>query len=301
MKKLALFLFASLFPLQALADGPHILASDRPFILGSYVYQPVPIGLLTWQATDTAPGLTVGTQTSDAAPPSIKISAAPPYTSAVTNLVPGNVIVSFPSPVSGTTFGYFDVSQNGNTLLQFGADPLAATVGGIWSGVVTPSGTNYGMVFQSNFTQMNVAVGGTLSFNVNNVAVATATGSLITLTQPVTASSTIAATGAITHPSPQTLGCGTGGTVTVASSPTSGFIVTSGTLASNCTLDFGTNATSGDFVLDMSGVTLGTSFGVIFKNGTSSSATFLSGSVITTGDTMAHVWTHGANTLAVTY
>ncbi len=104
--------------------------------------------------------------------------------------------------------------------------------------------------------------------------------------------------GAIDLNSPQTLACGTGGTVTVAASPSPGLIATSGTLASNCVLDFSTNASTGLFHLDMSGVTVGATFGVQFKNGTATK-TFTTASVIS--GTLATVWTYGTNTLAVNY
>lgn len=103
--------------------------------------------------------------------------------------------------------------------------------------------------------------------------------------------------GAISFPSPQTLACSTGGTVAVASAPTPGLIVTSGTLSSNCTLDF-SNVSTGFFTLDMSGATVGASFGIVFKNG-SATKTYTTASVI--GGTLATVWTRGANTLAVNY
>ena len=92
-----------------------------------------------------------------------------------------------------------------------------------------------------------------------------------------------------------TIACGTGGTQVVPAG--FGFAVTSGVLTSNCVLDFTTNNT-GEFLLDMSGVTLGATFGVTFKNGTASK-TFLSANVLS--DTLAHVYTYGANTLAASY
>lgn len=99
-------------------------------------------------------------------------------------------------------------------------------------------------------------------------------------------------------PTPTSIACGTGGTQTVAANPTKDYTVTSGTLSSNCVIDFGTNATNGLFHLDMSGVTLGATFGVQFKNGTATK-TFLSSGVI--AGTMAIVMTTGPNTLAVNF
>jgi hypothetical protein len=93
------------------------------------------------------------------------------------------------------------------------------------------------------------------------------------------------------------LGCGVGGTVTVQGSCV-GLVITSGTLSSTCVIDFSTNASSGIFFADMSGATPGATFGIQFKNGTATK-TYLSTGVI--AGTLATVWTHGANTLAVTY
>lgn len=96
-----------------------------------------------------------------------------------------------------------------------------------------------------------------------------------------------------------TVACGTGGTqtISVAQGQAKGLIVTSGTLSSNCVLDFSTNASSGLYQVDMSGVTIGSSFGVQFKNGTATK-TYLSAA---TSNSLATVYTHGANTLAVQF
>ncbi|MGP0075529.1 MAG: hypothetical protein ACLPWF_26740 [Bryobacteraceae bacterium] len=96
---------------------------------------------------------------------------------------------------------------------------------------------------------------------------------------------------------PNTLACGTGGTKVVAAN-TFGVVVTTGTLTSNCILDFSTNAYSGLYLVDLSGATPGASFGIQFKNG-SATNTYLSSGVI--AGTLATVWTHGTNTLAVSY
>jgi hypothetical protein len=94
-----------------------------------------------------------------------------------------------------------------------------------------------------------------------------------------------------------TLVCGTGGTVVVPAE-SFGLVVTTGTLASNCIINFGTNAMEGLFVVDLSGATPGATFGIEFKNGTATK-TFLSSSVL--AGNLATVWTHGTNTLVVSY
>lgn len=264
---------------------------------------------LQYTAATVTPTLSQATPSSDVATNDIVIQSQAPYASAGTNLTAGNIRLNVPAPVSGNQGTRVHVQQGGVDRMQFGgSDVLGATSMALW-GPASPTTTNY-LLFENStdsIATLNVNTGGTLNLDVGAAGIAAVTSTGVAVTGLLSASTTLAVTGssslqgALIHTSPQTIACSTGGTQTVASSPTSGLIVTSGTLSSNCTIDFSTNASTGDFVLDMSGVTLGASFGVIFKNGSTSSATFLSGSVITTGDTMARVWTHGANTLAVTY
>lgn len=94
------------------------------------------------------------------------------------------------------------------------------------------------------------------------------------------------------------IACGTGGTHVIPVQ-TVGIVVTTGTLASNCVLNFATNASTGYYAVDLSGATLGATFGVEFENGT---ATYTATTTNhTSGATLAHVWTHGTNTLVVSY
>lgn len=91
--------------------------------------------------------------------------------------------------------------------------------------------------------------------------------------------------------------CAAGGTFAVQ--PVSfGISVTTTTLTSNCVINFATSASNGLFILDMSGATVGSTFGIVFENGTATK-TYLSTSVFS--GTLAIVWTYGANTLAVTW
>lgn len=96
-----------------------------------------------------------------------------------------------------------------------------------------------------------------------------------------------------------TLACGTGGTQTVATR-SFGITVTTGTLTSNCIIDFSTNGPKGSFFVDLSGATVGATFGIVFKNGSTSSPTYTTVNH-TSGNTLATVWTHGPSTLAVSY
>ena len=136
------------------------------------------------------------------------------------------------------------------------------------------------------------------SLNVAGAVIANATSTGLAVTGALSSTTTLTLSGALVLNSPQTISCSTGGSFNVAATPTPGIIVTSGTLSSNCTIAFATNASTGLYTLDMSGVTLGTSFGVVFTNGTATK-TYLSSSVLS--GTLATVWTHGANTLAVNF
>lgn len=94
------------------------------------------------------------------------------------------------------------------------------------------------------------------------------------------------------------IACGTGGTQTVsaAQSATPGLNVTWTTLASNCVVDFTTNAVTGWYQVSLAGTSLGSST-LGFKNGTTtrtiSAAQFtaLTGS----GFSGVTVWPHGTN------
>jgi hypothetical protein len=94
------------------------------------------------------------------------------------------------------------------------------------------------------------------------------------------------------------IACGTGGTF-VLPTQSFGIVVTTGTLTSNCVLNFSPNASDGYYLVDLSGATVGAAFGLEFENGT---ATYTATTANhTSGATLAHVWTHGANTLSVSY
>lgn len=93
------------------------------------------------------------------------------------------------------------------------------------------------------------------------------------------------------------IACGTGGTQTVsaAQAATPGLSVTTGTLSSDCILDFGTNAVTGWYLVDINGITLG-AFHLSFKNGTTTQS--LTTALIPAGG-LVLVWTHGANKIAI--
>jgi hypothetical protein len=199
-------------------------------------------------------------------------------------------LVNVAVPVNSGTEGGVLLQRNAVFQAKIAAFPGSggtATDGALWlQPNITPSSSNYTLAGGNSFTTLQAV--STVQLAAGGTSLLTGTSSAIALAKPLTFSA------------PPTIACGTGGTQTVPAGSSPGLLVTSGTLSSNCTVDFSTNATTGYFVLDMSGVTLGATFGVNFKNGTSTSTTITSSNVLA-GATMAHVWTHGTNTLSVSY
>lgn len=251
---------------------------------------------LQWKAATVTPTLTQATQTLDALPNNLILQAQAPFASATgADRTAGSVVINMPLPSNGGTGeGAFRLQRNGVDKFWFQTLFGNSAAGAAIYMVNTPAANVFTLFGNTTSTELNAPSGGTVFLTIGGVGILTGTATSITMAQPVTFNVAPVA-GA-----PQTIACGTGGTQTVAANPTAGLIVTSGTLGSNCTIDFGTNATSGMFDLDTSGVTLGATFGLVFKNGTASSSTFTSGTVIS-GATLARVWTHGTNTLAVNF
>ena len=189
------------------------------------------------------------------------------------------------------------IKPGGTNALQIGAWTAVSSWGALYGSSVVPGTNNAGLLIASDDSQAYLnATSVYLSVADNVIVSAVAAGAAITGTLSVSSATTLS--GALVLASPQTIACSTGGSFNVAATPTPGIIVTSGTLSSNCTIAFATNASTGLYQLDMSGVTLGATFGVVFTNGTATK-TYVSSSVLS--GTLATVWTHGTNTLAVNF
>ena len=196
--------------------------------------------------------------------------------------------------------GYIDESSgSAGSAVQIFQDGFLVgqtTYGARYPGNVTPSASNYLFYCQTSGAAVAINAGSTLNLNVSGTPVEEIAGTAVQFGQPV---------GGIVQfqwlTTASAVACGTGGTQTITSAQAirPGLIVTTGTLASNCVLDFSTNASNGWFTLDMSGATVGSTYGIEFKNG-SATNTILSTGVLT-GQTLATVWTHGTNTLAVNW
>ena len=99
-------------------------------------------------------------------------------------------------------------------------------------------------------------------------------------------------------PVTQTIVCGTGGTFGLPL-PAYGVLVTSGTLSSNCVISLGSN--SGLFLFDITGVTLGGTFGLVFSGGTAPNSVTLTTANVPTGVGLVQVWNRNTSTLAVLF
>ncbi len=274
---------------------------------------------LQWLKTTNGAAIKQAAQTTDTPTFDLNmVSQAPFATATGTNRQGGNFNFLIPPDTNSATaqsafnFG-LGTSSNTTPVATF-KNYFGSTNAAVYLGATAtaPDTTNFAIFGGSGGTTFNSPTGNTLTFSVGGTGTwQTATSSLV---QPITDNAvaqgatakrwsdvetyTASFKGAIDLNSPDTLACGTGGTQTVISAPHPGIIVTSGTLGSNCVLDFSTNASNGIYQLDMSGVTLGATFGVQFKNGTATK-TYTSAGVIS--GTLATVWTHGANTLAVNF
>lgn len=280
---------------------------------------------LRWIAGATAPLLDQATAASDVPTAALTIQSQAPFASASTNVQGGdvNIIVAPSLPISGATpTGAVRLWSNGYNFATFGIKNLDSengNMGMVWLGgaAAVPTTNSSDYAFASNLvgfsdveTYIN-ASNGAIHFQTGATDGALFNGSSLFAASDNAVSLgfsgrsfsdvetyTLDVKGAITLDSPNTIACGTGGTHTVGATPSPGLIITSGTLASNCVIDFSTNASTGFFTLDMSGVTLGATFGVQFKNGTATK-TYTSSGIIS--GTLATIWTHGTNTLAVNF
>lgn len=268
---------------------------------------------LQWAAATVAPTITQASESTTTKGADLELD--PQKSTHATDQGGGNVAINTQAPTgAGVESGFL---QKRGTTPVFLSQTMAglSSQSALWfqGAAAAPSNSNFAIYSDGNNTVLNAYAtgGGNIYFMSNGSAIWFVGGSLA---RPQTDNAyslgdnthrwvdfeayTTSLKGAIDLNSPDTLACGTGGTQTVIATPHPGIIVTSGTLSSNCTIDFSTNASNGLYHLDMSGVTLGATFGIVFKNGTATK-TYTTAGVV--AGTLAVVWTHGTNTLAVNF
>ncbi len=167
----------------------------------------------------------------------------------------------------------------GSTTCYYGQETTPGNANWFFQGV---SGQN----FINSSTELGLSTGN--SFRTIDI-----TSTLVGISLPVGGYSTTPFSWSTTA---SAIVCGTGGTqtITAAQAITPGLTVTTGTLSSPCILDFSTNASTGFYVVDTTGVGTITTQNLEFKNGTqtqSLSALPAGGAVL--------VWTHGTNHIVV--
>jgi hypothetical protein len=221
---------------------------------------------------------------------------------------PGAVVVALPTPAAGANESALQLTRGGQ--LWGSIQPLFGTPasGALYlagnAAALVPSATNFTIAnnLNSGLLQINSAGAGQIQLQVGNAVYQALTASLIQFAKPVGGYSTtpLSFSG---QTSPNTVAGGVGGTQTISAAQAiiPFFLITTGTLTSNVVVDFSTNASTGFFIVDLSGVgTLG-AFTLGFKNGTTTktiTATQLT-NLIATGASAATIVTYGSNNITI--
>lgn len=209
------------------------------------------------------------------------------------------------SATAGTT-GYVNIGNAAGPLFQVGQlfGQSGNAYGAIYPATVTPSASNYLLYSSAAGTNVsfNSATGGAISLGVAAATYLNLGGGLASFRAAIGGLSGVSVQFS-GQTSPNTVACGTGGTQTISAAQAiiPFFLVTTGTLSSNAVVDFSTNASTGYFVVDISGVGTITGFTLGFKNGTTTktiSSTQLT-ALIGTGSTALQVWTYGTNNITI--
>jgi hypothetical protein len=120
---------------------------------------------------------------------SLTITSQAPFSGAVTNITPGNIILNTPAPISGTNYGLTYFQSGGVSAAAIGKATGAATYGAIYlNGTgVTPTASNY--ILRGDTTDGSVDLNSpgvsTLTFRVNNVVQQSMVSGSLTLTPPL--------------------------------------------------------------------------------------------------------------------
>jgi hypothetical protein len=261
---------------------------------------------VTFGKSVSAPTISVSTQTTDVAPPTLLFQAGAPWASAVTHVAPGPIVFNIPLPASGTAYGYTEFQNGGTPSGGLMAYPGIPSYGLFSLGNSVPSTSNYVLIGNGTTVSLN---GSPVLLTTNATTQVSVSTTGVGLNQPLA--------GLGTNPfawkgetSPNTVACSTGGTQTIsaAQSIIPFFLVSAGVLTSNCTLDFSTNASTGSFHVSFGSpasplvtATDLASFSLLIKNGTTSYT--VTAAVLTalqaTGKNGYVVDTYGTNNLTL--
>ena len=280
---------------------------------GVSIVQPLTLSQdITWTASTTAPGLVQTAQTSDAATQNLTIQPQGPYASAVTNVAPGNLNINFPAPISGSNYGAVNFQSGGSTKLSLQmppsnntatfttADSLTIQTTGANEDVAIEAVASGGQVYLvSNI--INLAAGIT-NFNTGGESTKNVIqpGTSIQFGDPVGGYSTTPFNW-LGQTSPNTVALGTSGSTTISAAQAiiPFFLITTGTTSGTVTADFSTNASTGWFICDLSGVGNISGGSLVLKNGTGSVT--ITSTVLTAlraaGKTGVCVVTYGTNNI----
>lgn len=138
-------------------SGGHITfnagAAQYAQICADFIYMATSAGLSTVQVSPGAPttridfiqctnaAIILDAATSDVATGDITITAQAPFATATANKSTGNINLNFPSPVSGGSYGHFNLQSNGTTQGSFQVNDSAGVVS-----LITPN--NYALQLQ---------------------------------------------------------------------------------------------------------------------------------------------------------
>lgn len=215
-----------------------------------------------------------------------------------TNGSPGNVVLNVPAPLGGATHSKSLVQEGGVTQLELGNDSTYSQ-----SVIARASTLSLVAIGVGNYVNIK-SVSNSVYIDGVTVNMRPSAGGTPYMTLGTTAGFTVPLAGLSTTPlsfsgqtSPNTVACGTGGTQTISAAQAiiPFFVVSGGTLASDCVIDFGTNAPTGVFeigILTASFVLNGHNLSI--KNGT----TTLSYAALPTHN-LIDVRTFGTNNVAV--
>lgn len=235
--------------------------------LGQGTYPaPAPASTIQWGTAVAAPQLTQASESS--ATKGADMLFTPQQSTQATNEGPGNFVVNFEASIGTGVEGAIIEERAGVPNVTIG--PLSQASPGF--GSISMGSAKTLSMYGDGSSQLSFSApsGAVMNFTVIGPANPefVISGSLIQMSQPVggNVGGGVPFSWATTAAN---IACGTGGTQTIAAAQaaTPGLNISSGTLTSNCTIDFTTNASKGWFLVNLVNISSLSTFSLIFKNG----------------------------------